>query len=173
MAAEFAAIQALLTNAEDPSGMRKIALSLALTLALAPAAALAASLGVPLDQSTLITLSAPAHNIVLGNPAIADVSVSDERHLVITGKGAGITNLIVTDAGGRTIFERQIVVGAGTGDRVLLINGSSLVRYACTPTCEPMSDAQGAPAVGAQPAAPASTYGSPTPAPAAIRSPQP
>jgi hypothetical protein len=151
--------------------MRKIALSLA--LALAPAATFAASLGVPLDQSALITLSAPAHNIVLGNPAIADVSVSDGRHLVVTGKGAGITNLIVTDAGGRTIFDRQIVVGAGSGDRVLLINGASLVRYACTPNCEPLGDAQGAPAGGGQSTAPASTYGSPAPAPAAMRSPQP
>jgi Pilus formation protein N terminal region len=152
--------------------MRKIALSLA--LALAPAAALAASLGVPLDQSTYVTLTGPAHNVILGNPAIADVLVSDPRHLVVTGKGKGVTNLIVTDAAGRTIFDRQIVVGAGSGDRVLLINGASLVRYACTPGCEQMGDSQGAPAGGEAPAAaPAATYGSPAPAPAAIRSPQP
>jgi hypothetical protein len=144
--------------------MRKIALSLA--LALAPAAAFAASLGIPINQSTYVTLAAPAHNIILGNPAIADVSVSDPRHLVVTGKGAGITNLIVTDAGGRTIFDRQIVVGSGSGDRVLLISGASLVRYACTPTCEPMADAPGAPA-GAAPTAPVSSYGGPAPAPAA------
>ena len=134
--------------------MRKIALSLA--LALAPAAALAASLAVPLDQSALVTLSAPAHNIVLGNPSIADVSVSDGRHLVVTGKGKGVTNLIVTDAGGRTIFDRQIVVGAGSGDRVLLINGASLVRYSCTLGCEQMGESEAGPAgAGPAPAAPA------------------
>jgi hypothetical protein len=152
--------------------MRKIALSLA--LALAPAAAFAASLGVPLDQSQIVTLSAPAHNIVLGNPAIADVSVSDPRHLVVTGKGSGITNLIVTDASGRTIFDRQIVVGSGTGDRVLLINGASMVRYACTPTCEPMGQSDGAPAAGGQTSAPTSTYGVTAPAGSmGARSPQP
>jgi hypothetical protein len=151
--------------------MRKIALSLA--LALAPAAAFAASLGIPVNQSAYVTLAAPAHNIILGNPAIADVSVSDPRHLVVTGKGAGITNLIVTDAGGRTIFDRQIVVGSGSGDRVLLISGASLVRYACTPNCEPMGDAQGAPAGAAQPAAPVSNYGSPAPAAPAPRVGQP
>ena len=152
--------------------MRKIALTLA--LALAPVAAFAASLGVPVDQSTYVTLSAPAHNIILGNPAIADVSVSDQRHLVVTGKGAGITNLIVTDAGGRTIFDRQIVVGAGTGDHVLLINGASMVRYACTPNCEPMDQANGAPAASAQPAPSTSTYGASAPASSiAARAPQP
>jgi hypothetical protein len=152
--------------------MRKIALTLA--LALAPVAAFAASLGVPVDQSTYVTLSAPAHNIILGNPAIADVSVSDQRHLVVTGKGAGITNLIVTDAGGRTIFDRQIVVGAGTGDHVLLINGASMVRYACTPNCEPMDQANGAPAASAQPAPSTSTYGASAPASSiAPRAPQP
>jgi hypothetical protein len=144
--------------------MRKIALALA--LALAPAAALAASLGVPLDQSALITLSAPAHNVVLGNPTIADVSVSDPRHLVITGKGKGVTNLIVTDAGGRTIFNRQIVVGSGAnaGDRVLLINGATQIHYACTPGCEQMGVSQGAPDGGA-PAAPTAPSISSTPAP--------
>jgi hypothetical protein len=156
--------------------MRKIALSLA--LALAPAAALAASMGVPLNQSALIGLSAPAHNIVLGNPAIADVSVSDPRHLVITGKGKGVTNLIVTDAAGRTIFDRQIVVGAGARDRVLLINGASLVRYSCTPGCEQMGDSEGSGGgAPASPAAPTISYGGSMTAPSsgygAAKSPQP
>ena len=114
--------------------MRKLAISLA--LALAPVAALAASLGVPLDQSTFVTLPAPAHNVIIGNPAIADVSVADQRHLIITGKGAGITTLVVTDAAGRAIFDRQIVVGAASGDRVALINGGQVVSYACAPRCE-------------------------------------
>ena len=91
--------------------MRKLA------LALAPAAALAASLGVPLDQSMFVTLPAPAHTGVIGNPAIADVSVADQRHLIITGKGQGVTNLVVTDAAGRAIFDREIVVGGQSGDR--------------------------------------------------------
>jgi hypothetical protein len=124
--------------------MRNLALSLA--LALAPAAALAATLGVPLDQSTFVTLSAPAHNVIIGNPAIADVSVADQRHIIITGKGAGVTNLVVTDARGRPIFDRQIVVGAEPGDRVALINGGQIVSYACAPGCQQIGGVAGAPA---------------------------
>jgi Pilus formation protein N terminal region len=121
--------------------MRQLLLSLA--LALAPAAALAASLSVPLDQSALITLPTPARNVIVGNPTIADVSVSDQRHIIITGKGQGITNLVITDAAGRTIFDRQIVVGGSSADRVALINGATITRYACAPTCEQMEGAQG------------------------------
>jgi hypothetical protein len=136
--------------------MRKLSLSLA--LALAPAAALAATLGVPLDQSAFITLPAPAHNVIVGNPSIADVSVADQRHLIVTGKAAGVTNLVVTDARGKPIFDRQIVVGAEPGDRVALINGPQVVSYACAPSCQQVGGVTGAPA-----ASPASTGGGGSP----------
>jgi hypothetical protein len=126
--------------------MRSLALST--ILALAPVAALAASLGVPLNQSVLVSLPGPAHNVFLGNPTVADVAMSDQRHVVVTGKAGGVTNLIVTDERGRTIFDRQIVVsGAGSGgDRVSLINGGTVVSYACAPSCEPVGDDQAMPA---------------------------
>ena len=123
--------------------MRQLALSLA--LALAPAAALAATLAVPLDQSALVTLSAPAHNVVIGNPAIADVAVADQRHIIITGKGQGVTNLVVTDAGGRAIFDREIVVGAQSGDRVALISGAAITSYTCAPVCQLSAPGAGGP----------------------------
>ena len=128
--------------------MRQLVLSLALTLA--PAAALAATLAVPLDQSALVTLSAPAHNVVIGNPAIADVAVADQRHLIITGKGQGVTNLVVTDAGGKPIFDREIVVGAQAGgDRVALISGAQITSYTCAPVCEVSAAGAGGPPAAA------------------------
>ncbi|HWF77758.1 MAG TPA: pilus assembly protein N-terminal domain-containing protein [Caulobacteraceae bacterium] len=130
--------------------MRQLVLSLA--LALAPVAALAATLAVPLDQSALVTLSAPAHNVVVGNPAIADVAVADQRHIIITGKGPGVTNLVVTDAGGKPIFDREIVVGAQSGGRVALINGPAITSYTCAPICEASPAGAGGPAAPAIPA---------------------
>jgi hypothetical protein len=129
--------------------MRQLALSLA--LALAPAAALAATLAVPLDQSALVTLAAPAHNVVVGNPAIADVAVADQRHIIITGKGQGVTNLVVTDAGGRPIFDREIVVGAQAGGRVALISGPQITSYTCAPVCEPSTPGAGGPTASTTP----------------------
>jgi hypothetical protein len=140
----------------------------ALTLTTLPAAALAASLGVPLDQAVIITLSAPAHDVVVGNPAIADVTISDQRHLVVTGKTGGVTNLVVDDAAGRTIFDRQIVVGASSGDRVEVIHGPQVVSYACAPICQQVAATAGPSGGGAgSPAAPAgNTSGAPQPSPA-------
>lgn len=131
--------------------MRQLALSLALVLA--PAAALAATMDLPLDHSAFVTLPAPAHNIIVGNPAIADASVVDQRHIIVTGKGAGVTNLLVTDAGGRPIFDREIIVGGVTGGRVALIaGGQGVTTYNCAPVCEQIG-AGGAP-VAAAPASP-------------------
>jgi Pilus formation protein N terminal region len=145
-------------------------LALASILALAPVAVMAASLGVPLNQSILVSLPSPAHNVFLGNPTVADVAMSDQRHVVVTGKAGGVTNLIVTDERGHTIFDRQIVVGASAGDRVSLINGGNVISYACAPACEQVGTAQGQPA-GSAPASPAGAAiffsGSPSaPAPA-------
>ncbi|HEY1427443.1 MAG TPA: pilus assembly protein N-terminal domain-containing protein [Caulobacteraceae bacterium] len=117
--------------------MRTLALTLA--LALAPVAALAATLAVPLDQSAFVSLPGPAHNVIIGNPAIADVAVADQRHLIITGKGAGVTNLLVTDASGRPVFDRQIIVGADAGGRVTMINGGQVTQYTCAPQCQAAS----------------------------------
>jgi hypothetical protein len=134
---------------------------IALTLALSPVAALAASLGVPLDQSLRLTLTSAAHDVIVGNPAIADVTIADDHHLIVTGKQDGMTNLIVTDHRGRTIFDRQLVVhGGGAGDAVTLIAGATATTYACAPTCETTSGAPsvygpaGAPSASAAPAAP-------------------
>jgi len=135
-------------------------LALASILALAPVAVMAASLGVPLNQSVLVSLPAPAHNVFLGSPTVADVTMSDQRHVVVTGKAGGVTNLIVTDERGRTIFSRQIVVAAGSGDRVSLINGGNVISYACAPTCEQVGEGQAQALGSAAPPAP-------TPAPAA------
>jgi len=120
-------------------------LLIALALAAAPLAASAATLGVPLDQSIRIGLPAPAHDVIVGNPAIAEVAISDQRHLVVTGKTGGVTNIIVTDITGHTIFSREVVVSAAGGNRVALINGGTVVSYACAPTCAQVASEAGAP----------------------------
>ncbi len=114
--------------------MRRFALAL-LAAALAPVSALAAGLSVPLNEAVRVTLPTQAHDVIVGNPAIADVTVADAHHLVLTGKTDGVTNVIVTDVRGRTIFDRQIVVSAGDLEGVTLINGPTVSTYACAATC--------------------------------------
>ncbi len=125
--------------------MRRAALAF-LIAALAPTAALAQSLAVNIDQAARVSLGRAARDVTVGNPAIADVTVLDDRHLMVTGKSYGVTNIMVADASGRTIFSRQVVVSAPDANRISLYRGPDIYNYACSPRCErtPMPGERGA-----------------------------
>ncbi len=118
--------------------MRRLVRPLAaLSLALVSAgAAQAQSLSIRVDQASRLALPGVARDVVVGNPAVADVTVLDGRNLVIVGKGPGVTNLLVVDARGRTLLDREVVVGGGDQGRVAYIRGGSIQTFACSPRCE-------------------------------------
>ena len=106
-------------------------------------AAGAATISAVIDQGVRISLPAGARDVMVGNPAIADINVVDSRTAVIQGRSYGVTNLMVIDSRGRTIANSQIVVGAPDVNRVSLYRGPSagaqtanVSNYACTPRCE-------------------------------------
>jgi hypothetical protein len=115
---------------------------LALAAGIAVPSLAAESLAVPLDQSAAISLPARAQSVMVGNPAIADVNVLDSRTAVVLGRGYGVTNLLVVDARGRTLMDRQIVVSAPDVNRVSVFRRSAETQrpdvnnYACSPRCE-------------------------------------
>jgi len=115
--------------------MRAPLLAFAIAAAM-PSLALAAGFYVNIDQATRVTLSRPARDVIVGNPGIADVNMLDARHLVVTGKSYGVTNLVVTGPSGRTILSRQIVVGAPAAGQVTMHRGVDVAQYACAPRCE-------------------------------------
>ncbi len=109
--------------------------ALALGLALAAAGA-AGAVTVPIDQSQIVDLSAPAGNVMIGNPAIADVTLINPRRMAVFGHGYGVTNLIVTDRMGRIIMQQQIEVGPGNVGRVSVYRGATVNTFSCSPRCE-------------------------------------
>jgi len=122
--------------------MRRLALALVL-LVLAPVAAAAAVLAVPLDQAVRLSLRTPAAEVVVGNPEIANVQVSDSHHVIVTGKKSGVTNLIITDARGRPIVNRQVFVTTTQAGQVYVTSGADTVAWGCASMCvagaKPMS----------------------------------
>ena len=128
--------------------MRRLLLALTaplMLLASAPAAHAASTLVVPIDHSAAVSLPRGTRDVLIGNPAIADVSVLDSGKAVILGKGYGVTNLVVVDQLGRTVMERQIVVSAPTTGRVSVIRGARVDDYACAGGCERIGEAPKAP----------------------------
>ena len=95
-----------------------------------------ASLNVEIDQAQRVQLRGPAGSVIVGNPAIADVTVVDANTLYITGKGYGVTEIVAVDTLGRTVFQSQIVVSDGSGaGRVRIWRGGQSTEMACGSSC--------------------------------------
>lgn len=113
-------------------------LLIAATFAVAAATATAAESGIQvvMNQAKIVKLARPADTIVVGNPAIADAAVQDASTIVLTGKGFGVTNLVVMDAQGAPIVDEQIYVTRQDDRSVRIYRRSDVQTLSCTPLCE-------------------------------------
>jgi Flp pilus assembly secretin CpaC len=117
---------------------RAVLASLAFAAAVFGAApARAEDLIVKYDQSQLLRLPRAASEIIIGNPAIADVSVQAGNLLVVTGKTFGITNIIALDADRNVIQDQRILVRRDELKVVNLMRGTERQSYNCAPQCNP------------------------------------
>lgn len=103
----------------------------------APAAATPETVMVMVDHAKVVRLPEKAQTVIVGNPAIADVSVQKNGVMVVTGKSFGVTNLIALDAVGTLLAESLVRVGAASDSLVTVQRGLERESYSCTPTCQP------------------------------------
>jgi Flp pilus assembly secretin CpaC len=101
----------------------------------------AAGMNVPLSETRPLSLPGSAADVLVGDAAIADVTVVDHHHLLIHGKAFGRTNLVVMDEAGRTVFSGPIIVGASDEDHVSVFRGAQQSDYSCGTRCEKISGA--------------------------------
>ena len=120
---------------------------------LSTAASVAVDLPIAAGQASYLSLSGPVRDVVVGDPSIADVSVVNERTLVVMGKRPGVTTLLAFTAGGRALADRQVVVSENGGGGVTVYRGVTASNYACGAQCTRL----GAPAAGGAPAAAATS----------------
>jgi Flp pilus assembly secretin CpaC len=132
----------------------RLLLALGATALLAgPGLAVAQSgrISVEIDQAQRVQLSGPAGSVIVGNPAIADVTVVDANTLYITGKGYGVTEVVAIDPIGRTVFQSQVVVTAGDGaGRVRVWRGAQATEMACAASCSTSVRGTSGPAAAAE-----------------------
>ncbi|RUX04802.1 hypothetical protein EN816_22530 [Mesorhizobium sp. M8A.F.Ca.ET.173.01.1.1] len=95
-----------------------------------------ADIEVTMNQAKIVKLSRPADTIVVGNPAIADASVQDASTIVLTGKGFGVTNLVVLDQEGSPIVDTQVTVVRQAASSVRIYRRADVQTMSCTPYCE-------------------------------------
>ena len=117
------------------SSIRVFAAALGLVAASAQAMA-GAGIEVVMNQAKIVRLARPADTIVVGNPAIADAAVQDATTIVLTGKGFGVTNLVVLDKEGAPIVDEQVVVARDVAASVRIYRRGDVQTLSCTPYCE-------------------------------------
>lgn len=100
-----------------------------------PTAPAARTMTVAAGQATTVQLGGSAREIVVGDPQIADVSVVNDRTLVVLGKRVGVTTLFAFDAQGRTLTGGQVLVTDVAADAVTVQRGASASAYACDSRC--------------------------------------
>jgi hypothetical protein len=88
-----------------------------------------------LDRARLLQLPDRAANVIVGNPLIADLSIQPGGLAVITGKGNGVTNFIVTDRKGAVLMEKTVQVGIASDNILVVYRGTDRETYSCTPIC--------------------------------------
>jgi Flp pilus assembly secretin CpaC len=94
------------------------------------------TIDVTIDFARVMRIDQPAHTIVVGNPGIADAAIGDERTLVLTGKTAGTTNLIVLDDAGEEILNAILRVSSDVRQLTTVFYGSQRQTFSCAPVCE-------------------------------------
>jgi hypothetical protein len=98
--------------------------------------AIAAPIKVFIDEAKIIELSRPVHQVIIGNPAIADVVVQSKNILVFTGKSSGHTNIILLDENNRQILNRKVhVTTSNENGLVMVYRGRSRSSYHCGTVC--------------------------------------
>jgi Flp pilus assembly secretin CpaC len=91
---------------------------------------------VTIDFAKVMKIERPAHTIVVGNPGIADASVGDDQTLILTGKAAGTTNLIVLDDSGAEIMNATVRVSSDIRQLTTVFYGAQRQTFSCAPVCE-------------------------------------
>jgi Flp pilus assembly secretin CpaC len=89
-----------------------------------------------MNEAKIVKLARPADTIVVGNPQIADASVQDATTIVLTGRGFGVTNLVVLDQDGAPLVDEQIFVSRQDAKSVRIYRRATVQTLSCTPYCE-------------------------------------
>lgn len=100
-------------------------------------AELSGGVSVTIDRAKVFNIEDEAGTVIVGNPAIADVTVYDSKTLVITGKSSGSTNLVVLDGSGKVLVDESVYVEAANDAVVTVHRAAARYSFSCKGECTP------------------------------------
>ena len=122
--------------------MTSITYALAFAGALIATAASAADepVAVAVGRVTIVRSARAISTLIVGDPTIADVVAEGENAVLVFGKKAGRTDLVLMDAGHRLLQKSAIVVGPTGGEDTIIVRrpgegGIVEDSWVCIPTC--------------------------------------
>lgn len=89
-----------------------------------------------MDHARILKLDRPVSKVIIGNSAVADVTVADSTMIVLTGKAYGTTNLVILDAAGNAIVDERILVSVDEANTLRVYKQTDRSVYSCSPSCE-------------------------------------
>jgi len=90
------------------------------------------------NMARILRINAPAATVIIGNPAVADVTIQDPQTLILTGRSYGRTNMIILDSNGDPIADTVVEVAQLKSDTVTIFSGAQRTSVACAPSCQPV-----------------------------------
>jgi hypothetical protein len=150
--------------------MRRSPVLLALAATAFATPVLAQSLTAPLGTAVRIPIRGVASDVVVGDTKVADVTVVGPSALFVSGRGYGSTNVVVMDAGGRTLFNGRVTVPMSTPGQVTVYRGRESGAVFCAPLCDTANGGalSAAQVADAAPASPPAAFSAPIPVPVPV-----
>ncbi|MGJ3231052.1 MAG: pilus assembly protein N-terminal domain-containing protein [Oceanicaulis sp.] len=117
--------------------VRALAAAAALTaLTAAPALSDAHTVRVPSNHAGLVRLPENASTVIVGNPALADATLYDQRTLIVSGKLFGQTNVIALNEAGSVIYAADLSITESNRDHVRVYRNNVQYSFVCDPECQ-------------------------------------
>lgn len=104
------------------------------TLTFTPA--MAETLRIEVNKASILKLTQAPTTIIIGNPALADVTPQENNILVLVGKASGRTNIIILDENGDIMHNYDIAVQEEQSGNLTLYKAGKQWSYSCAPYCE-------------------------------------
>jgi Flp pilus assembly secretin CpaC len=114
--------------------MRRVLVTAACTLLVTNAQA--EQVWLVMDQVRPYVIERAAGQIVIGNPAIADITVQDKNRILLFGKAPGLTNLYFFDEAGEPIENLVVRVAASNAGMLTFYRGMQRTTYTCAKECD-------------------------------------
>lgn len=116
--------------------IRSVSLAATLAIALVQPAFSEETVDLVIDFAKILQTNEPIATLIIGNPGIADAAVQDDQTIVLTGKAAGMTNMIVMNDDGEELANVLVRVASNVRRLTTVFYGSKRQTLSCAPTCE-------------------------------------